>query len=190
METEKKADQSFKQWLRLLICVVLGTVLVFTLLLRIVRVDGPSMRETLQDGDILLAVTRVLSGEIEAGDIVVVKREYFNHGQPIVKRVIATEGQTVDIDFDAGIVYVDGAALDEPYAMEPTWLEEGVAFPVTVPEESVFLLGDNRNDSLDSRCPDLGMVEIQEIMGKAVFLAIPGKTAEVNARQFSRIGGL
>lgn len=190
METEKKVDQSFKQWLRMLVCVVLGTALVFTLILRIVRVDGPSMRETLQDGDILLAVSRVLAGEMEAGDIVVLKREYFNHGQPIVKRIIATEGQTVDIDFEAGVVYVDGEALEEDYIMEPTWLYEGVDFPVTVPEDCVFVLGDNRNDSLDSRSPDLGMVEKGEVIGKAVLLMIPGKTVELDARELGRIGAL
>jgi len=190
VETEKNVDQSFKQWLRTLICVMLGTVLVFTLILRIVRVDGPSMRETLQDGDVLLAVTRVLAGDVEAGDIVVMQREYFNHGQPIIKRVIATEGQTVDIDFEEGVVYVDGAALQEPYTMEPTWLSEGLEFPVTVPGDCIFVLGDNRNDSLDSRSPDLGMVETDEIIGKAVLLVIPGKTAGLNAREFSRIGTL
>lgn len=190
MATEKQSNHELYSWLRTLVCVVIGTVLLFTLVLRIVRVDGPSMRDTLQDGDILLAVSRQLSGGLEAGDIVVVKKEYFNNGQPIVKRIIATEGQTVDIDFDEGVVYVDDVALEEDYILEPTYLEEGVQFPVTVPENSFFLLGDNRNDSLDSRSPDLGTVDEREVIGKAVLLVIPGKTAGEGKWDFGRIGGL
>ncbi|MBQ7778518.1 MAG: signal peptidase I [Oscillibacter sp.] len=188
MEQASKAKQEFLSWLRMMICVVLGTVLLFTLVLRIVRVDGPSMRDTLQDGDILIALSRPLSGELENGDIVIVKKEYFNNGQPIVKRIIATEGQTVDIDFYEGVVYVDGAALEEDYTLEPTWLEEGMKFPLTVPEDSYFLLGDNRNDSEDSRSPDLGTVQHSEIMGKAVLLVMPGETAGSGKRDFGRMG--
>ena len=188
MEQASKAKQEFLSWLRMMICVVLGTVLLFTLVLRIVRVDGPSMRDTLQDGDILIALSRPLSGELENGDIVIVKKEYFNNGQPIVKRIIATEGQTVDIDFYEGVVYVDGAALEEDYTLEPTWLEEGMKFPLTVPEDSYFLLGDNRNDSEDSRIPDLGTVQHSEIMGKAVLLVMPGETAGSGKRDFGRMG--
>ena len=171
-------------------CVVIATVLVFTLVLRIIRVDGPSMRETLQDGDVLLAVSRHLAGELQAGDIVIVQKEYFEDGQPIIKRVIATEGQTVDIDFDAGVVYVDGEALEEPYTREPTWLDEGLEFPITVPEGCIFILGDNRNDSMDSRYPDLGPVDVRDVVGKAVLLVLPGESAETGKRELSRIGTL
>ena len=145
MEKESREDQSWYSWLRTLVCVVLATVLVFTLVVRIVRVEKQSMRETLQNGDILLTVNRHLAGELKAGDIVVIKKEYFEDGKPIVKRIIATEGQTVDIDFDAGVVYVDGQALEEDYIREPTYLDEGLEFPITVPEGCLFLLGDNRS---------------------------------------------
>ena len=189
-ETKAQADQDWYSWLRTLVCVVLATVLVFTLVVRIVRVDGQSMRETLQNGDILLTVNRHLAGELKAGDIVVVKKEYFEDGKPIVKRIIATEGQTVDIDFDAGVVYVDGQALEEDYIREPTYLDEGLEFPITVPEGCLFLLGDNRNNSMDSRYPDLGPVDVRCVIGKAVVLVFPGKTAETGKRDFGRIGGL
>ncbi len=188
MENANNAKQELLSWLRMMVCVVLGTVLLFTLVLRIVRVDGASMRDTLQDGDIVIALGRHLSGELERGDIIVVQREGFNRGQPIVKRVIATEGQTVDIDFDEGIVIVDGKDLDEPYTLEPTWLEEGMEFPLTVPEDSYFILGDNRNNSEDSRSIDLGTVKRDELVGKAVLLVVPGKTAGTGKRDFSRLG--
>ena len=190
MEKESREDQSWYSWLRTLVCVVLATVLVFTLVVRIVRVEKQSMRETLQNGDILLTVNRHLTGELKAGDIVVIKKEYFEDGKPIVKRIIATEGQTVDIDFDAGVVYVDGQALEEDYIREPTYLDEGLEFPITVPEGCLFLLGDNRNNSMDSRYPDLGPVDVRCVIGKAVVLVFPGKTAETGKRDFGRIGGL
>ena len=190
MEKESREDQSWYSWLRTLVCVMLATVLVFTLVVRIVRVERQSMRETLQNGDILLTVNRHLAGELKAGDIVVIKKEYFEDGKPIVKRIIATEGQTVDIDFDAGVVYVDGQALEEDYIREPTYLDEGLEFPITVPEGCLFLLGDNRNNSMDSRYPDLGPVDVRCVIGKAVVLVFPGKTAETGKRDFGRIGGL
>ena len=188
MEKESREDQSWYSWLRTLACVVLATVLVFTLVVRIVRVEKQSMRETLQNGDILLTVNRHLAGELKAGDIVVIKKEYFEDGKPIVKRIIATEGQTVDIDFDAGVVYVDGQALEEDYINEPTYLEEGTEFPLTVPEGSIFVMGDNRNRSSDSRDSRLGTVDTRYVIGKAVFLAFPGANEATGKKELSRIG--
>ena len=187
-ETKAQADQGWYSWLRTLVCVVLATVLVFTLVVRIVRVDGQSMRETLQNGDILLTVNRHLAGELKAGDIVVIKKEYFEDGKPIVKRIIATEGQTVDIDFDAGVVYVDGQALEEDYINEPTCLEEGTEFPLTVPEGSIFVMGDNRNHSNDSRDVRLGTVDTRYVIGRAVLLAFPGPDSVTEERDYGRIG--
>lgn len=187
-ETKAQADQGWYSWLRTLVCVVLATVLVFTLVVRIVRVDGQSMRETLQNGDILLTVNRHLAGELKAGDIVVVKKEYFEDGKPIVKRIIATEGQTVDIDFDEGVVYVDGRALEEDYINERTYLEEGTEFPLTVPEGSIFVMGDNRNRSSDSRDSRLGTVDARYVIGKAVFMAFPGADEVTGKKDLKRIG--
>ena len=187
-ETKAQADQVWYSWLRTLVCVVLATVLVFTLVVRIVRVDGQSMRETLQNGDILLTVNRHLAAELKAGDIVVVKKEYFEDGKPIVKRIIATEGQTVDIDFDEGVVYVDGQALEEDYINERTYLEEGTEFPLTVPEGSIFVMGDNRNRSSDSRDSRLGTVDARYVIGKAVFMAFPGADEVTGKKDLKRIG--
>ena len=178
------------EWVQALVTVVLCAVVVFAFAARLVLVSGPSMRETLQDQDCLVVLSPLLCGDYEAGDIVIIQRESFRDGEPIVKRVIATEGQTVDIDFDAGVVYVDGTALEEDYIRQPTHLEEGLDFPCTVPAGCVFVMGDNRNDSDDSRDPDLGPVDTREIMGQAVFLLYPGMTAGRWERDFSRIGPL
>ena len=178
------------EWVQALVTVVLCAVVVFAFAARLVLVSGPSMRETLQDQDCLVVLSPLLCGGYEAGDIVIIQREGFRDGEPIVKRIIATEGQTVDIDFDAGVVYVDGAALEEDYIRQPTHLEEGLDFPCTVPAGCVFVMGDNRNDSDDSRDPDLGPVDTREILGQAVFLLYPGMTAGTWERDLSRIGPL
>ena len=178
------------EWVQALVTVVLCAVVVFAFAARLVLVSGPSMRETLQDQDCLVVLNPLLCGSFDAGDIVIIQRETFRDGEPIVKRIIATEGQTVDIDFDAGVVYVDGAALEEAYIRQPTYLEEGLEFPCTVPEGCVFVMGDNRNDSDDSRDPDLGPVDTREILGQAVFLLYPGMTAGTWERDLSRIGPL
>ena len=178
------------EWVQALVTVVLCAVVVFAFAARLVLVSGPSMRETLQDQSLLPAGVRAVEGDFAAGDIVILRRESFRDGEPIVKRVIAAGGQTVDIDFAAGVVYVDGRALEEDYVRQPTWLDEGLEFPVTVPEGCVFVLGDNRNDSDDSRDPDLGPVDTREILGQAVFLLYPGMTAGTWERDLSRIGPL
>ena len=176
------------EWVQTLICSVLAVVLLFTFVGRVVVVDGESMRETLQDHDLVLLLNDALCREYEAQDIIVLSKETFENGSPIVKRVIATEGQTVEIDFNAGIVYVDGVMLEEPYTREPTWTEEGVDFPLTVPENHVFVLGDNRNRSSDSRHIDLGPIDERMVIGKVFFLTVPGKAAETGVREWSRVG--
>ena len=116
------------------------------------------------------------------------RKASFRDGKPIVKRVIALEGQTVDIDFGAGIVYVDGEALEEDYIREPTWMSEDLDFPMTVPEGHIFVLGDNRNNSSDSRHKDLGPIDTRMVVGKAVFLAVPGVTKDLDTREWNRVG--
>ena len=175
------------EWTQALVGSVLAVVLVFTFLIRLIGVDGHSMVPTLQDGDRLLVLSSLLDNDYEYGDIVVLREESFLE-EPIVKRVIATEGQTVDIDFEAGIVYVDGQALDEPYINEPTYMEEGTEFPLTVPEGCIFVMGDNRNHSSDSRDSRLGTVDTRCVLGKAVFLAFPGTDEVTGKREFGRIG--
>jgi len=191
MTAKKRAERSGREayeWVQTLVCSVLAVVLVFTFAVRGFRVDGQSMRETLQDGDMLLILNDHLCRGYQPGDIVVLRKASFRDGKPLVKRVIALEGQTVDIDFGAGIVYVDGEALEEDYIREPTWTPEGLDFPITVPEGHIFVLGDNRNNSSDSRHKDLGPIDLRMVMGKAVLLAVPGVTADLDAREWSRVG--
>lgn len=189
-EEERAEGRGLYEWVQALVCSVLAAVLLFTFAARIVGVSGGSMRSTLQNGDMLLVVNSLLCGSYKRGDIVIAAKSSFEYGEPIVKRVIAVEGETVDIDFDAGVVYVDGEALPEPYIREATHLAEGASFPQTVPEGCVFIMGDNRNDSRDSREPSLGAVDTRCLIGRAVFLLLPGQTAETQKREWSRIGSL
>ena len=187
--TEKKQKlREAYEWMRTLVCTVLILVLVFTFVVRIVRVDGESMRETLQHQDLLLAASNWLCGDYEAGDIVILAKPGFEDGAPIVKRVIATGGQTVDIDFDSGVVLVDGEGLEESYIREQTLTPEGLDFPVTLGENEIFVMGDNRNDSKDSRHPDLGPVDTRYVIGRALLLVLPGETADSGKREWNRIG--
>ena len=190
---QKKPEQPGRglyEWAQALVCSVLAAVVVFAFCARVVGVSGGSMRNTLQNGDLLLVVNSLLCGEYRRGDVVIAAKPSFEFGEPIVKRVIATEGQTVDVDFDGGVVYVDGQALEEPYIMEATHLPEGTVFPFTVPEGCVFLMGDNRNGSRDSRDPELGAVDTRCLIGRAVFLLLPGRTEDVGMREWDRIGTL
>ena len=188
MPAKKETGRGAYELVQTLMCAVLVLVLLFTFVVRVVQVDGESMRETLQDQDLLLVLDNWLCGDFQPSDIVILQEEDFNGGVPIVKRVIATEGQTVDIDFANGTVYVDGVELEEPYIREPTWTDEGAEFPLTVPEGCVFVMGDNRNDSDDSRNPSLGPVDTRSVLGRVLVLAVPGITAETQQRDWSRVG--
>ncbi|MDO4314683.1 MAG: signal peptidase I [Oscillospiraceae bacterium] len=189
-EKKKQPGRGLYDWVQTLVCAVTAVVLVFAFAVRIVSVSGASMRETLQNGDMLLVLDSHLCGEYRRGDIVIFQRPDFEGGEQIVKRVIAAAGQTVDIDYGAGVVYVDGEALTEPYIREPTWLDEGLDLPVTVPEGCVFVMGDNRNESKDSRHVELGPVDTRHIIGRAVLIAVPGETAGLERREWGRVGPL
>ncbi len=185
---EKKfCGREIYEWVQALVFSVLTVVLLFTFVIRLIGVDGHSMMPTLQDGDRLLVLNSALCGGYRRGDIVVLRKESFLP-EPIVKRVIATEGQVVDIDFFSGAVFVDGQQLHEDYVNEPTFLEEGMEFPLTVPKGSIFIMGDNRNASNDSRDVRLGAVDARYVIGKAVFLAFPGPDAVTEERIYGRIG--
>ena len=185
-------QKSLLLYLHDLIYLLAVVMVVFMLLFRIVIVSGSSMYSTLWNGDWLLVTGSVLYHEPEAGDIIVASKDSFNDGEPIIKRVIATEGQTVDIDFDAGIVYVDGMALEEDYTYTLTNVQEGIVFPITIADGCIFAMGDNRNGSKDSRHPDIGMIDTREILGRAVFLIFPGMGEDNHEapRDFERIGVL
>lgn len=184
---QTNAQKSIVMYLHDLVYLMAAIVLAFLLFFRIVVVSGDSMYNTLVDGDYLLLLSNVFYTDIQQGDIIVASKQSYDNGTPIVKRVIATEGQTVDIDFSAGIVYVDGVALEEDYIYTPTKMQEGIQFPLTVAEGCVFVLGDNRAVSKDSRNPEIGLIDTRQIVGKAILLMFPGNDGW-DGRDFGRIG--
>ena len=182
-------------WLQCMVSALLICILVFVFVARGIGVLGSSMYPTLQGGmetaGRALAGDRLLVSNLfytpKQGDIIVLRKSSFKI-EPIVKRVIAVGGQTVDIDFDAGIVYVDGAALPEAYTNEPTTRRLDFVGPLTVPEHCVFVMGDNRNYSTDSRDSRIGVIDERFIIGKAYFLVLPGENTQTLKRDFSRLG--
>ena len=196
MEEKKKKEEKLSWqksavlYLHDLMYMLIIVMLLFLLLFRVIIVSGDSMRMTLIEGDYLLLLGNVLYQEPQQGDIVVVSKESFRQGEPIVKRVIATEGQIVDIDFENGIVYVDGMPLQEDYINMPTTVSEGMVFPLIVEENCIFALGDNRDVSMDSRHPDIGLIDTREVLGKAIFLVYPGVDEVTERQDFDRIGAI
>ena len=187
---EPQSRKAVLSYLHDLVYLVAGVMLLFSLCFRVVVVSGPSMNNTLVDGDWLLLLSNVFYRTPQNGDVIVATKDTFDDGAPIIKRVIAQEGETVDIDFLEGIVYVDGVALNEPYALTPTTLEEGMEFPLTVDDGCIFVLGDNRNNSKDSRSLEIGLIDQREVLGKAIFLFLPGDNKGRVIRDFNRIGGI
>ena len=175
------------EWVQALVRSVLVVVMLFTFVIRLIGVDGSSMVPTLQHQDRLLVVSSLLYDDYRYGDIVVLRKQSFMDS-PIVKRVIATEGQTIDIDFSTGSVYIDGVLLEEDYINEPTWTEEGMEFPLTLGEGELFVMGDNRNRSTDSRSCEVGTIDRRYVIGKAAFLLFPGADETTKQRNFGRIG--
>lgn len=174
-EEELSKDDSTRMdlyfWLQALVMALVSLILIFTFVGRIIRVDGSSMLPTLHNGDMILLQS--IGYTPAQGDVVVLTKESFM-SQPIVKRVIAVGGQTVDINYAASTVMVDGVALNEPYINEVmASLPESYATHVVVPKGSVFVMGDNRNNSSDSRKPDIGSVDVRCVLGKAQFVLFP-----------------
>lgn len=193
-EKEKKEKLGWKKstvlYVHDLLYMLVIVLILFLMLFRIIVVSGDSMKMTLLDGDYLLLLSNTFYHEPEQGDIVVISKESFRGGEAIVKRVIATEGQTVDIDFEQGIVYVDGAALEENYINTPTTENRGTVFPLTVEEGCIFVMGDNRGVSMDSRDPSIGQIDKREILGRAIYLFCPGTDGGEVIRDYDRIGAV
>ncbi len=157
-------------WLQCLVTALVGCILVFLFIGRVIGVDGNSMNPTLLNNDKIIISN--LFYEPKIGDVIVLTKRSFS-SEPIVKRVIATEGQTIDIDFDTGEVWRDGKLLDEPYINEPTHRYYDVNFPATVPEGCIFVMGDNRNRSTDSRASSIGFVDKRCILGRVYCEILP-----------------
>ncbi len=158
--------------IRVLAVMMTVFVLMFTFVARIIVVSGPSMENTLIEGDLILVWS--LGYTPRQGDIVVLTQESYQEDS-IVKRVIATEGQRVDINYDSGIVLVDGKALEEDYTKEAMHVPsygEGINH-VTVPEGCIFVMGDNRNQSADSRFPSIGIVDTRCVIGHGIAVIFP-----------------
>lgn len=158
------------EWYEALISAALVLVLVFSFFFRIIQVDGHSMVPTLNHGDKLIVWGAGYTPQ--RGDVVIVD-SYTSYGKPLVKRIIAKGGDTVDIDFEEGIVMVNGELLQEDYVAEPTYQSFDVKFPYTVPEGTLFVMGDNRNGSLDSRASSVGCIDECDILGKVLLRFMP-----------------
>lgn len=166
-------------WLQALILALVTLILVFTFIGRAIAVDGESMLPTLQDKDMMLIQS--IGYSPKQGDVVVLTKNSFRDGKsPIVKRVIATGGQTVDIDYAANTVTVtdrDGSShvLNEPYLSNEPMIYPGPdsATHIEVPEGSICVFGDNRNNSTDSRRAIIGTVDERCVLGRALMVIFP-----------------
>ena len=174
---EKVKYQGLYDWMQSIVTTFLAIVLLLTFAGRMIGVEHASMMPTLHDGDRMIIRTLLYSPSHE--DIIIFSTQSFREGEALVKRVIGLAGDTIDIDFDAGIVYRNGLALEESFVNAPTNLRGDVTFPQVVPPGHVFVLGDNRNSSADSRNSDIGHIDEREIIGRVIAVITP-----INRAQF------
>lgn len=168
---EKQIRSSLYDWIQSLLFALILCIFLFIFAFKIIDVNGSSMVPTLKNGDKLFVSNLFYTPE--AGDVVVFKTDSYDPDKALVKRVIATEGQEVSIDFDNGIIYIDGIPIEEYYINETTTTKLDFIGPKTVPEGCLFVLGDNRNASTDSRKKEIGMVDTRMLLGKAYYVLFP-----------------
>ena len=149
----------------ILIVVAALAILVAMLFLPVLRIYGQSMNATLHSGELVVSVK---NSSFKTGDVIA----FYYNNNILVKRVIATSGQWVDIDLQ-GNVYVDQQLIDEPYLEEKSFGEPNIDFPYQVPDERIFVLGDNRSVSVDSRNSEIGCITSEQIVGRIVFRVWP-----------------
>ena len=158
-------------WIYCLLFALVVCVVLFAFVFHAIDVVGSSMVPTLHNGDKMLVSG--LFYKPKAGDVIVFKKNEYDPNKALVKRVIATEGQEINMDFANGIVYIDGEAIAEPYINELTYNKLDFIGPKTVPAGCVFVMGDNRNASVDSRKSEIGMLDTRLILGRAYAVIYP-----------------
>ena len=178
-EEKLPADEQLRldiyDWIQSLMVALVICVLMFIFCVRVIDVSGSSMFPTLRDGDKMIVSN--LFYKPKYGDVIVFKTDRYDPNKALVKRVIATEGQEISLDFDRGVVYIDGSPIEEDYIAELTMTKLDFIGPQTVPEGCVFAMGDNRNASTDSRKKEIGMIDERMILGRAYYVAFPGSDA-------------
>lgn len=179
-----KANKNSYEWIQSLVFALVVCVFVFLFVVRVIDVKGSSMLPTLVDGDKMIVSS--LFYKPQAGDVIVLKKNEYDPNKALVKRVIATEGQEINMDFEKGKVYIDGTEIREDYIRELTKTKLDFIGPKTVPEGCVFVMGDNRNASTDSRKTEIGMVDNRLILGKVYAVIFPTSHLGIieNGKQF------
>ena len=168
---DQQARLDLYDWIQSLMVALVICVSLFIFAVRVIDVSGSSMVPTLRDGDKMIVSD--LFYKPKYGDIVVFKTDQYDPDRALVKRVIATEGQEISLDFDRGVVYINGSPIEEDYIAELTTTKLDLIGPQTVPEGCVFVMGDNRNASTDSRKKEIGMVDERMILGRAYYVVFP-----------------
>lgn len=171
-------DESWPAWkkfytanyplLRDMCVVLLVCFILFKMIFNIHVVNGSSMEPTFESGNII--VGNHIAPVLEHGSIVICKPS--NYDEIIIKRIIGVPGDVIDIDYENGIVYRNGVALEEDYVKAPTRADLGIALPITVDDDCYFVMGDNRNNSLDSRYPQIGLIHRDEVISTYPFTVL------------------